>query len=263
MTESSTDGYGRWVDTAPPGVAAHDLVPLLLDYLDDVAVRAADRLGSVGGVAVTLGSAGGPLTIGASSALAVDVDLLQYSIGVGPCLQALQSGVGMYVPDLAADHRWADYGPRAAARGAASCISVPVIVHERPAAVFKVYSAEVDGLSTDQRRLADRLAVEIAGGVALAARLAEQAKDLDDRVAAMNTRRAIDLALGMLMERSHCTVEEAFALLRRYSQHFNVKLNDAARQIVESHAGSAAGVDHAPFRSRSGSGPRVRPSGSL
>ena len=114
MVNGTVDGHGRSVDSAPAGVAAHDLVPLLIDYLDDVAIRAADRLGPVGGVAVTLGSTAGPTTVGASSALAVEVDLLQYSIGVGPCLHALSSGVGQYVPDLAADHRWGSTarGPR-------------------------------------------------------------------------------------------------------------------------------------------------------
>ena len=82
----------------------------------------------------------------------------------------------------------------------------------------------------------------------MAAKLAEQAKELDDRAAAMNTRRTIDLALGIMMERTGCGLEQAFALLRRYSQQYNVKLNDAARQVVATQAGPAEDVDHAPFR---------------
>ena len=249
MVNGTADGHGRSVDSAPAGVAAHDLVPLLIDYLDDVAIRAAERLGHVGGVAVTLGSSAGPTTVGASSALAVEVDLLQYSIGVGPCLHALKSGVGQYVPDLGADARWGEYGPRAAAMGAACCVSVPVIANEHPVAVLKVYATEVDGLTADQQQLAGQIAVEITGGIGLAAKLAEQAKELDDRAAAMNTRRTIDLALGIMMERTGCGLEQAFALLRRYSQQYkNVKLNDAARQVVAAQAGPAEDVDHAPFR---------------
>jgi GAF domain-containing protein len=248
MVDRTADGHGRSVNSAPAGIAAHDLVPLLIDYLDDVSIRAADRLGRVGGVAVTLGSTDGPTTVGASSALAVEVDLLQYSIGVGPCLHALRSGVGLYVTDLAADARWGEYGPRAAAMGAACCISVPVILNQGPVAVLKVYATEVDGLTADQQQLARQIAVEITGGVGLAAKLAQQAKELDDRSAAMNTRRTIDLALGILMERTGCGLEEAFALLRRYSQQYNVKLKDAARQVVAAQAGSAEDIDHAPFR---------------
>jgi GAF domain-containing protein len=222
--------------------------PLLVSYLDDVAVRTAGRLGEVAGVAVTLRVAQAPVTVGSSSSLALDVDLLQYSIGVGPCLHALQSGQGMYVPDLARDHRWQGYGPRAAALGAASCVSTPVLVAGDPVAVIKVYSGAIDGLSPEQRELAALVALEISGGIALAERLATQAGELDDRVDAMDTRRVIDLAIGILMERSKTSAAEAFDLVRRYSQHYNVKLRDAAAQIVTSVSGSPE--PPAPFRTR-------------
>ncbi len=112
----------------------------------------------------------------------------------------------MYLPDLAADGRWRDHGLRAAARGAASCASIPVAVDGRMVAVFKVHSAQVDGLVG---------------------------------------RPVIDLALGMLMERHHCGADAAFNLLRRYSQHDNVRLRDAAAQVVGD--GDAVAGTPAPF----------------
>ena len=39
----------------------------------------------------------------------------------------------------------------------------------------------------------------------------------------MDTRRVIDLAMGVLMERTQCNADQAFALLRKHSQHNNVK----------------------------------------
>jgi GAF domain-containing protein len=230
------------------GSALDAAAPLLVGYLDDVALRTAGRLGEVAGVAVTLRVADEPVTMGSSSALALDVDLLQYSIGLGPCLHALQFGEGMYVPDLAQDDRWKDYGPRAAALGAASCVSAPVLVAGEPAAVIKVYSAAVDGLSAEQRELAAMVAVEISGGIALAERLTRQAWELDDRVDAMDTRRVIDLAIGILMERSRTSASEAFDLVRRYSQQYNIKLREAASQIVTGVSGTPD--PRAPFRTR-------------
>ena len=230
------------------GDALDVAAPLLASYLEDVAVRTAGRLGEVAGVAVTLRVSNAPVTMGASSDLARDVDLLQYSIGVGSCLHALRSGEGMYVPDLANDYRWLDYGPRAAALGAACCVSSPVFVAGDPVAVIKVYCAAVDGLSAEQRELAAQVAVEISGGIALAERLTTQAWELDDRVDAMDTRRVIDLAIGILMERSRISESEAFDLVRRYSQQYNVKLREAAAQIVTSVSGSSD--PRAPFRAR-------------
>jgi hypothetical protein len=143
---TGTTAEGLFGEGVAPGAAEAELVPLLTDYLDDVASSTATVLGDVAGVAVTLSVDGSPFTIGASSSLARDVDLIQYRIGKGPCLHALHHGIGLYVPDLGADDRWGEYGPQAAARGAASCVSIPVIVGGSPAAVFKVYSAEIDGL---------------------------------------------------------------------------------------------------------------------
>jgi GAF domain-containing protein len=238
---------GRSIEPSAGGAAAHGVVPLLEDYLAHVSGRAAQRLGDVAGVAVTIGLGSAPVTIGASSQLALEVDLIQYDIGTGPCLHALQTNVAMYVPDLAADERWGRYGPLAADRGARSCISIPVEVEGEPQAVLKVYSGRVDGLDADQRAVAAKTALDITGGIALAIHLTRHARELDDRAAAMDRRRTIDLALGMLMERNHSGADAAFDLLRRYSQHYNVQLFEAAAQVVKANDQSAS-VSAAPFR---------------
>lgn len=226
---------GMSADGAALGVA----VPMLTDYLDDIAARLHQQLGSVAGVAVTVNVDHVPVTVGSSNRLALDTDLLQYEVGMGPCLHALSTGEGMYVPDLAQDYRWGDYGPRAAALGSASCVSVPVKGGDHVVGVLKVYAGDVEGITPGQQQRTERVAVEIAGGIRLAHQLTEQAAELDDRKAAMATRRVIDLAIGILMERNQITDGAAFDLTRRYSQHYNLKLHDAAQQIVSSVAGSA------------------------
>jgi GAF domain-containing protein len=230
------------------GDAMRSAVPLLAGYLDEIAIRIHEQLGSVSGVAVTLGVGDAPMTVGSSSQLALDTDLLQYAIGVGPCLHALHTGMGMYVADLAHDTRWKDYGPRAAAIGAAACVSAPVLVEGDPLAVVKVYSGTVDGITAEQRGMVTLAAVEISGGIRLARHLTRQAGELDDRADAMNTRRTIDLAIGILMERNQAGAAQSFDLVRQYSQHYNLKLHDAARQIVASVDGSPA--EPAPFNPR-------------
>lgn len=214
-------------------------VELVADYLGSSATAIHDRLGPVAGVAVTTSESGSPRTLGASTALAGEVDRLQFSIGTGPCLQALRDGRRLHVPDLAADDRWGDYGPRAAALGAAACLSVPLLVLDEVVGVFKVYAARRDGLSAGQRETADLIARELAGGMALAAHLTRQAAELDDLTALMTHRRSIDLALGVLMERAQVTAETAFGLLRTQSQQSNVKLTEVALAVVLSVPGAS------------------------
>lgn len=225
------------------------VLALLADYLGEQAQFIHHQLGDVAGIAITMRIAGAPLTIGTSSELALDVDLIQYEIGIGPCLFALQNGVVLYVPDLAGDDRWGEYGPRAAARGALSCLSVPVKTDGAITAVLKAYASCLDGLSVEQRTTLVTRAGELAGGIGLALSLSDHAQQLDDRIAAMDHRHLIDLGVGMVMERLRCGPAQAFALLRRQSQQSGRKLYDVARELVAAVSDADDGGS-APFSDR-------------
>lgn len=250
---------GERVRTGEPGGAtagqSTEVLKLIDEYLDQVATDTHRRLGDVAGVAVTMADrTGRPVTVGSSTELARAVDELQYGIGHGPCLNALRGGGGEYIPSLGADTRWGRYGPEAAELGARSCQSVPVETHDAVVAVFKVYAGVVDGLSVEQRRLGRDAAQQVAGGITLAQTLTSTTAELGDRVAAMDSRRVIDLAVGVLIERTRCTADDAFALLRRYSQTRNVKLREVAVEVVDEAAGGPGrGAElRAPFEQRDG-----------
>ena len=241
-------GADARTDTAADEALAEELS----GFLDDVATRVAQDVGAAGGVvgvAVTLGGSDGPWTAGASNALVAEVDRVQYEVGAGPCLHALETGVGMYVPDLTADQRWDAYARRAAELGVRSCVSMPVAVAGETVGVLKVYAEPVDGLDETQQKTVHSVAAEVAGGIGLARRLTRQATRITDMASAMDSRRTIDLALGILVERTHCDPDEAFALLRQLSQQRNVKLRDIAREVVTSATGTDDGVS-APFKPR-------------
>jgi GAF domain-containing protein len=227
------------------GVASPEVLTLVEGYLQDAATRTHDRLGDVAGVAITSAVNGGdPLTAGASTTLAAEVDRVQYAIGIGPCLDALREGRETYVPDLARDPRYSPYGVEAARLGVRASLSVPV-VDERTGVVgvVKVYSSQADGLDERQRRAARELALEVAGGVGLAITLVSTSLELDDRIEAMDTRRTIDLATGLLMGRLGCSPEEAFDLMRRESQNHNTKVHDVAVDLLaRPSAATAAGA---------------------
>jgi GAF domain-containing protein len=216
------------------GVPSEEVLDLVSGYLTDVAGRAHHRLGDVVGVALTTAVDGGePMTTGASTDQAAEIDLVQYAVGLGPCLHALQGGGGTYVPDLADDDRWGEYGQAAAEHGARSCISVPVQDDDaRVVGVLKVYASEVDGLDAEQQALAEDVALEMAGGFGLASALVATSYELSDRIEAMDSRRTIDLATGVLMGRLGISAADAFAALRRESQNQNTKLRDVAAKLL-------------------------------
>ncbi len=223
---------------------------LVADFLDSTSAAIHARLGDVAGVAVSTGRGDAARTLGASTPLAHDVDAIQFEVGAGPCLEALRVGAIQDVPDLAADDRWGEYGPRAAARGAASCVSVPVFVHSEPVAVFKAYSNRRGGLDAAQRETAELVAKEISGGFGLAMHISSQAAELDDMTALLTHRRVIDLALGILMERAQVPADAAFGVLRSQSQHRNVKVYEVAADVVGSIPGVSVKDLVPPFSPR-------------
>jgi AmiR/NasT family two-component response regulator len=49
---------------------------------------------------------------------------------------------------------------------------------------------------------------------------------------ALASRQAIGQAMGIIMVSERCSSEDAFGILRRASQHANVKLRDIAAEVV-------------------------------
>jgi AmiR/NasT family two-component response regulator len=71
--------------------------------------------------------------------------------------------------------------------------------------------------------------------LALSSAEAHDAEDrrLDNLQDALVTREVIGQAQGILMERERITPDQAFAVLRRASQHLNVKLRVVAQALVD------------------------------
>ena len=61
----------------------------------------------------------------ASDDVAAKADQLQYDMGFGPCLTALQAAELVTVPDLTADIRWPEWSKAARQLGVSGVLSVP------------------------------------------------------------------------------------------------------------------------------------------
>ncbi len=62
--------------------------------------------------------------------------------------------------------------------------------------------------------------------------------------AALATREVIGQAQGILMEREHLSSDESFDILRRASQHLNLKLRDVAQNLVDTGERPDTGLEH-------------------
>ncbi len=63
--------------------------------------------------------------------------------------------------------------------------------------------------------------------------LATLEREVDGLKVALARRTVIGIALGIIIERQHVTEPEAFQILKRLSQHSNVKLRDIAAKMAK------------------------------
>jgi GAF domain-containing protein len=176
---------------------------------------------------VSLRHGGGKVeTTAASDPVAQRAHELQQELGEGPCLDVVwdEEGVNV-VPDVGDSSRWPRWSGHAAELGLASMIAVRLFTREETIGALDLYSHRRQDYDTD-----DVLAARVvAARVSTVLARAKHEKTLWE---AIDSRHQIGQAQGILMERYNLTADQAFAVLRRYSQEQNRKLRVVAAEVV-------------------------------
>jgi hypothetical protein len=206
-------------------------------FLGQLAGAAAERLAPRGAdyCSVTLQRRRRGTTIASSDPEASRWDELQYAADEGPCLEAARTGSAVSSGDLWSEQRWAgfvshirDYGPR-------SLMAAPIPLQSEASAALNCYGVRRNAFTAPDREELSAVAAEAAGALRIALRLAAGNELAGDLMAALDSRTAINLALGIIMGQSHCTQREAMEILVQASNHRNRKLRDVALEIVGAH----------------------------
>lgn len=171
------------------------------------------------------------VTAAASAPIVVQLDEMQVATEEGPCLDAIAQGGTMHAADLADDPRWPRFGAAAVAMGIRSALAVRL--SDSPVSALNLYARLPVAFGATDR--AKALIFATLAGIALGA-AGERAEDEQQIVTlheALRTRELIGQAQGILIERERITSDQAFHVLRRASQHLNIKLREVARTLVE------------------------------
>jgi hypothetical protein len=202
----------------------------LLERVVEAAVLVVDECDHA---SITRYEDGKATTVASTGSQAERYDAVQYEVGEGPSLSAVDE------PVVQLDDETRDQWPALAARwdelgspGLLSCgLLCPVEGPGWPGAL-NLYSDKDAAFSDHSREVALVLATHCAVAVAVAE--GRQAKE--DQVAnleqALETRDVIGQAKGVLIGRMGVTPDAAFDMLRRASQRLNLKLRDVARDVV-------------------------------
>jgi len=169
-------------------------------------------------------------TLAPTEKLVVDSDRLQEQLGEGPCFDAARTKDGervFRIPDFTEEQSpWPEYTPRALRLGVGSMMGFLLYTDDEELGALNIYSRR-PGVFTEVSEL---VGWSLASHAAVSFSSARTHAQLEQ---ALGTRHMIGEAMGILMGSHNLTEEQAFDVLRRYSQENNLKLREVARLVCE------------------------------
>lgn len=161
------------------------------------------------------------------------VDDVQYGLGEGPCLLAVQTRRTQTSGSLGGEPRWPRFGPRVSRMGVHSVLSLPLLLPDRVVGALNVYAHPKDAFAPNAIRIGELFARPAAVSVHNAQVLYQSQRLAGQLEEALTNRAVIDQAMGILMSRTGAGPVEAFDRLRAMSQAQHVKVAEVSRRVVE------------------------------
>ena len=163
-----------------------------LDSIVQAALATAPGFDHVG-ISITL-SDGSIETRAGTDPLVWDLDALQYSLGEGPCYDAIRGETITVVNHARDDKRWPTYMPEAATRGLRSQLGVGLYTDEESLGGLNLYSTESDTVANEAVIVAELFAAHATMALG-------RAREVSRLKEALDTRKVVAQAVGILMER--------------------------------------------------------------
>jgi GAF domain-containing protein len=144
----------------------------------------------------------------------------------GPCLDAIDGDDHYLSDDVSVDERWSKWGPAVAELGLRSALSLRLETKARRYGSLNLYAERVGAFDQDDLAVATIFVRHASIAIA-------NAHNEEGLQIAIDARKLIGQAQGILMERFDIDADRAFEFLRRQSQTHNVKLRHVAEWVVE------------------------------
>jgi len=179
-------------------------------------------------------------SLGSSSSVSRELDELQFTLGEGPCLDAVRSAAPVLIPDLndPAMQRWPGFARAATQRGVRAVFALPVAVASLPIGALDLYRTRTGDLA-DSVLAGGLIAAELAAlplldlmDLDLQAAVSDQDSDAWEQLSSL-TRLEVYQAAGILIAQLGVTPSEALVRLRAHAFAHNRTASEVALDIIE------------------------------
>lgn len=166
-------------------------------------------------------------TTAATDPVAQRAHTRQVEIGEGPCLETEWDERGLnVVRDLGDDNRWPRWSPEAQDLGLVSLLAVRLFTDKGTVGALDLYALTKRDYDSDDILTAQLVAARVSSVLA-------GARHEETLWEAIDARHDTGIAQGILMQRYSLSIDQAFAVLRRYSQQQNLKLRTLVQHVIE------------------------------
>jgi GAF domain-containing protein len=221
-----TDAFAELTDTL---VGDFDIV----DLLHRLALRCVELL-DVDAAGLLLTDRRGRLRpMAVSTEQARMLKLLEIQNVEGPGLDCYRSGQPVTCADLAAEGgRWPRFSAAAQHAGFIAVQALPMRRRERVVGALTLLRTAPGRLTEDELHIGQALANLATISVLHQRTLEQQEATAEQLQTALNSRVLIEQATGVLAERRHIDMEQAFNALRVHAHSHNLRLSEVAHAVV-------------------------------
>ena len=170
--------------------------------------------------------------VAASSEQARLLELFQLQNDEGPCLECFSTGAAITVHDLSSVAQWPLFVTEARAAGYQGVCAFPLRLRDDVIGTLNIFMVDPVVLGEQDLQICQALA-DVATIAILQHQAVEQAENLSGQLQqALDSRVAIEQAKGILAERFHLEMNDAFTRLRRFARSSNQRLSEVASAVV-------------------------------
>jgi hypothetical protein len=223
------DLLNAFIEFADTIVDEYDVV----EFLHRLATRCVELVDATE-AGIMLADANGTLHYIASSSERMRlIEVFELQHEQGPCLDAYRSGVAVHtaMTDDAME-RWPRFAPHALEVGFASVSALPMRLRAEVIGALNVFSSAPAVLGPEDQLVAQALADIATIGILQERALHDSHVVTSQLEAALESRVVIEQAKGIVAERTHVSIDAAFALLRGYSRSHNRRLSQTAHEVI-------------------------------
>ncbi len=175
---------------------------------------------------------GEPTSAAVTDRLAVEIDLVQYQTGQGPCLAAITDSQVIRIDVIERDRRFSRFAPGAMASDINSVLSIPLEANGEVVGGFNLYSHQVNAFDEQTERAVQPLAEHAAEAISRSPLYVYSLDMVEGLVETLESRALIAQATGVLMVTDRCTSEEALDRLRGLALADGVSMRMAADRVL-------------------------------